>query len=200
MNRKLFGLIAIFLLSGCELLNDQVQQIPQVEVVATDSQPDSLCLTQIGEEQLGEFCDFRVWAQFMIDNSEIKWVQRLEIIETLNDEPVDVLKEVLLSQGRDTPYTYRLRAQNTITRLQTLVEPDIADALEILIFRPSQQHLEFESAITILTRINSQQEYENEQLQQKIDELTLELEKQREQLQKMLDIEATMVEQENSGN
>ncbi len=201
---KLIGLLLVMLaLNGCMLL-PQFQQpaeiVPSEDLVVEEPDLQELCFSETCKGQLKEFCDLRIWTQYLIDNAEVQWPQRRQMIEEMTEEPVDMLKQVLLSQAPDTPYQYRLRAQNTITKLQGLVEPETSDALEVLFFEPSQKQLEFESAITILTRINTQQEYENQQLVKRIQELGVELSKQKEQLQKLLNIEVEMVEQETSGN
>lgn len=201
---KSMGLLLVtLLLNGCILLNAPVKPAELVaseELISKEPESKEPSYSEVCRGQLGEFCDYRMWVKYLIDNAEVKWPQRRQMIEDLSEEPVDMLKQVLLSQATDTPYQYRLRAQNTMSNLQDTVEPDIADALESLFFRPSQKQLEFESAITILTRINTQQKYENEQLSTQIEALEIELEKQREQLQKLLDIEVEMVEQDAGGN
>lgn len=190
-------------LNGCALIEKPSQPAELVaseELITEKPATVEPCFSEECVDQLGQFCDYETWVTYLIDNADVQWPQRRQMIEDMSEEPVDMLQQILLSQAPDTPYQYRLRAQNTMTKLQEVVEPEIADALEALFFRPSQKQLEFESAITILTRINTQKEYENQQLEIQLDELKLELETQREQLQQLLELEVDMVEQETDGN
>jgi uncharacterized coiled-coil protein SlyX len=120
------------------------------------------------------------------------------LIKSLGNEPKQKLQQILLSQGSDTPYASRLRAQNWITSLQPQMDARMQQVLKLLVFEPSQQILELESAITILTRLNTRQEKTIEELEETLSIRNKEMEKQRDQVEQLLKIEANMSEQKRS--
>ncbi|MGQ8366700.1 hypothetical protein [Glaciecola sp. 1036] len=189
--KKLFAIfLCVGLLSGCELTQQPAQITTTEEVPAP-----WLCQSESAQGLMQEFCHMESWAKFYVASEEIEWPRRKEQIETLSDEPYDLMRKILLSQGTDTPYRYRLRAQGMITVLQEVVEDNFDDALETIIYKPSQQMLEMESAITILSKVNARQEKELDSLNSTLEKRKVELEKQREQVEQLLKIEANMVDQ-----
>jgi len=120
------------------------------------------------------------------------------MIEALPLDPKSLIEKVLLSQGDDTPYRNRLRAQKWIEELQMLTDKSMTQVLDILIFQPSQQLLELESAITILSKVNGRQEKTIAAQEIQLVEKNEEIEKQRKQVEQLLDIEASMVNQNRS--
>ncbi len=120
------------------------------------------------------------------------------MIEALPNDPKPLIEKVLLSQGDDTPYRNRLRAQQWIEDLQMLTDTSMTQVLDILIFQPSQQLLELESAITILSKVNARQEKTITAQEIQLVEKDKEIEKQRKQVEQLIDIEASMVNQNRS--
>jgi uncharacterized coiled-coil protein SlyX len=68
----------------------------------------------------------------------------------------------------------------------------------VLVFESSQQILELESAISILSRLNTQQEITIEEMQTALVSRSQELSKQQKQVEQLLNIEASMSEQKRS--
>ena len=203
MKNSIYIALGILLLTGCEVIKEKIVPVKEIVEVKVDSREDWLCTTPEYQQVLNEFCYFENWAKFMIENAQIQWPQRKETIDALGDSPYAVVQKILLSQFNDTPYKFRLRAQNMITRLQTQVEPQVAELLEIVVYNQSQQLLEMESAVTILSRVNVENEKEIESLLASLESRQVELDKQRKQVEQLLKIEATMVDQTNnldSGN
>jgi len=128
----------------------------------------------------------------MITANESTWLERNNKIKALSKEPKQRLQQILLSQGLDTPYINRLRAQNWLKELKPQLDDKMKQALELWIEKPSQQMLELESAISILSKVNTRQERSLTELQETLNVRTDEIQKQREQVQQLLHIEANM--------
>ncbi len=190
-------LIFCLILSGCKLIPKDGPLPPVVEAEPQVRQT-WFCTTEASFDALGKFCEFNYWAKVYIEANEINWPERLNRINELGDAPVDLMYKVMMSQGPDTPYQNRLRAQNWITSLLTVVEPTMASVLDVVIFQPSQQLLELESAITILSRVNVRQEKVMDELNATLDARKEDLEKQRTQVEQLLKIEANMADQNRS--
>ncbi|MFT5541001.1 MAG: hypothetical protein ACI97K_001549 [Glaciecola sp.] len=195
---KILVVIAIMLsLSGCELLKsfkpELLESSESLEVV--DVSLTKYCISQETITRFDEFCELDWWAEKLIVASTTPWLERSEMIDALALDPKSLIEKVLLSQGDDTPYRNRLRAQKWIEELQTLTDKKMTQVLDILIFQPSQQLLELESAITILSKVNGRQEKTLTAQEVQIAEKNQEIENQRKQVEQLLDIEASMVNQ-----
>jgi len=95
----------------------------------------------------------------------------------------------LLSQGIDTPYQNRLRAQSWLLALENQVSPAMHMLLIDIIYENSQQLLEFESAITILSGINTRQEQQIAALRNQVSLREEEIKQQGKQVDQLLKIE-----------
>ncbi len=195
---KILVVIAIMLsLSGCELLKsfkpELLESSEPLEVA--DVSLTKYCISQETITRFEEFCELDWWAEKLIVASTTPWLERSEMIDALALDPKSLIEKVLLSQGDDTPYRNRLRAQKWIEELQTLTDKKMTQVLDILIFQPSQQLLELESAITILSKVNGRQEKTLIAQEVQIAEKNQEIENQRKQVEQLLDIEASMVNQ-----
>jgi hypothetical protein len=187
------GVAFVCLLGGCELLN-QVTQVTQENKVEPLPIPN-LCATQAHKEQFEQFCDSSEWISYMIEIQQFDWSQRKQFINELDDRSSAVIKKILLSQGADTPYKYRLRAQNWIDNINTETPAEISILLNDIIFEHSKQLLEFESAITILSKVNARQVKTIHDLQISLTERDERLQKQKDQVEQLLRIETDLVEQ-----
>jgi hypothetical protein len=188
-------LLAMISLPGCSLLKSLKSELSEL---SEPSEVASLMATKYCERQdsiahFEEYCNLDAWSEKLILSSTIPWPMRSDMIEALPQDPKSLLKKVLLSQGNDTPYRNRLRAQRWIEELKLVTDKSMTHVLDILIFQPSQQLLELESAITILSKVNNRQE--KTIVAQEIQLLlkNTEIENQREQVKQLLDIEASMV-------
>jgi uncharacterized coiled-coil protein SlyX len=81
-----------------------------------------------------------------------------------------------------------------------MTDKSMTQVLDILIFQPSQQLLEMESAITILSKVNGRQEKTITAQEAQIAKKNKEIEDQRKQVEQLLDIEASMVNQNRIDN
>ena len=187
----LFVLLTSVMLSGCELLKPlKVDPIEEVGITS-----NKYCESEATNERFDEYCELDTWSDKLILSSSISWPERSQMIEELGEEPKSLLEKVLLSQGEDTPYRNRLRAQKWVEELQTMTDKAMTQVLDILIFQPSQQLLELESAITILSKVNGRQEKTIAEQEKQIAEKNKEIDNQRKQVEQLLDIEASMVNQ-----
>ncbi|MFC3120736.1 hypothetical protein [Agaribacter flavus] len=196
MKISLFVLTSVFFLSACQLLSREEAPVPPTITEVPVS--TWFCTTRQSFELIGEFCELNHWAKVYVSADEHNWSERAKIISNLGDSPQELLHKVLLSQGIDTPYQNRLRAQNWITSLLTVVEPPMAEVLDVMIFQPSQQLLEMESAITLLSQLNASKEKALNELELKLANRKAELETKRVQVEQLLKIEANMADQNRS--
>ena len=185
-------LLAMISLPGCSLLKSLKSELSEPSEVAS-LMATKYCERQDSIAHFEEYCNLDAWSEKLILSSTIPWPMRSDMIEALPQDPKSLLKKVLLSQGNDTPYRNRLRAQRWIEELKSVTDKSMTHVLDILIFQPSQQLLELESAITILSKVNNRQE--KTIVAQEIQLLlkNTEIENQREQVKQLLDIEASMV-------
>jgi uncharacterized coiled-coil protein SlyX len=168
---------AVWMMSACEALN-QFRQQANNQHNATQA-----------------MCKPSTWLQFLLEVQALTWPERMQSIDDLGDEPVNVLKKILLSQGADTPYQDRLRAQNWIVKISGDTSQVMQVLLTDLIYENSKQLLEFESAITILSRVNSRQEKLISQLELTLSEREQKIQKQQDQVEQLLKIETDLIEQ-----
>lgn len=186
----ILSLIVLQFLSGCKLL-DGFKESPEAEKIipVVEVNQNQVCLVDVEEGQVApeHNCDLIYWMGYWIDKNRQPWLQRKSEIAHLGESTVDLFKKVLLSQGKDTPYQDRLRAQSWAVQLKPQLEAGWSDILEQLIYLPSQELLEFESALAILTRVNGNQ------LQEMEEQKALLLQRQ-QQIDEFLKIEASMME------
>ena len=178
-------------LSGCQLLDEYrtANSESSADVAEVDtSEEGRICLIDAQAKGVSEHnCDLIYWLTFWVEHNSRPWQERKQAIAELGQETEDVFRKVLLSQGKGTPYQARLRAQNWATELTPKLTPAMQDLLTVLVFQPSQELLEFESALVILTRVNADQSRELEAQQERIKE-------QQKQIEEFLKIEASMME------
>lgn len=181
-------------LSACELL-DSNRAIPATVEL---SQSTYLCERDETLQNYEEFCQLRAWSEFLIDANEANWLTRQESLKALGNEPKQKLQKVLLSQAVDTPYTNRLRAQNWLDELLPTMDLKMQQVATQIVQKPSQQMLELESAISILSRVNARQEKTIKELQETLNIRSEEIKKQREQVEQLLKIETNMSDERRS--
>lgn len=183
-------LTSVWALSACEVLKQVTQQSSKQAI-----SENSLCLTQAQEEKFEAFCDISQWLAFTVDAKSFTWSERMQMIAELDEEASSLVQKIILSQGADTPYQHRLRAQNWIENINV----DASDVMQILlndlIYENSKQLLEFESAITILSRVNSRQEKIISELELKLLQREQKIQKQQDQVEQLLKIETDLIEQ-----
>ena len=194
--KMLFFLLAILALSGCELQKPLKREPSDVVNLMTTK----YCESEDTMRRFAEYCELDTWADQLILASTISWPNRSDMIDALPNDPKSLIEKVLLSQGDDTPYRNRLRAQKWIEEIQTLSDKSMTQVVDILIFQPSQQLLELESAITILSKLNGRQEKTIADQEIQLAEKDQEIDNQRKQVQQLLDIEASMVNKNRSDN
>lgn len=196
----LFIFSILWVLGGCELIKKGTQQ-PSIEKVTQEPivkllpEEKELCVSAAQEEDFDAFCDASYWLQFILEAQFLTWPERIQMITDLDDETSSLLKKILLSQGVDTPYQHRLRAQTWIEQIEAEASNMMQLLLNKLIFENSKQLLEFESAMTILSRVNSRQEKTISELELIVSERDQEIRKQQDQVEQLLKIETDLIEQ-----
>nr|WP_136251984.1 SlyX family protein [Ningiella ruwaisensis] len=187
--------IVIIFLAGCEVFEHPRGKSETIEAIKPST---DLCESEPAREQFYEFCKLGTWTAFLIEAEKTPWQTRMESIKLLGDEPYDKLQKILLSQAVDTPYTNRLRAQNWFDELKERMEAPMYELARVIVEIPSQQMLELESAITILSRVNARQERTINELQRTLEARQAEMKKQQEQVEQLLKIEASMSDDKRS--
>jgi hypothetical protein len=99
----------------------------------------------------------------------------------------------LLSQAADTPYQDRLRAQLWTEDVLPNLEEPLGSFVKLLIYQPSQQVLELESAIVTLNKMNLKHAEEIEVMQGLIKQ-------HQDQLEQLLKLESNLVEKVREPN
>jgi desulfoferrodoxin (superoxide reductase-like protein) len=184
------SLIVLQFISGCKLIDSFREPLEEEKIAPViEVNQNQVCLVDVEEGQVApqHNCDLIYWLGYWINQNRQPWLLRKSEIAHLGDSTVDLFQKVLLSQGKDTPYQDRLRAQSWAVQLKPKLEAGWSDILEQLIYLPSQELLEFESALAILTRVNGNQLQEMEQ------QKALLLQRQ-QQIDEFLKIEASMME------
>jgi hypothetical protein len=133
------------------------------------------------------FCKIEYWLRFWYEIEGIAWPERKKQIDTLSERNADLLKKILLSQGKSTPYQDRLRAQGWVESILPKLSQHMRRFILIALYHPSQDLLELESALVTLSKINTQQSF-------KIEEQQLLLKKQQSQIDQLLNIEASIIQ------
>lgn len=188
MKRTGILLLLMLSLSACKLLDNiainDPNNVPNVSEIDL-GQYHPICLSGDRNTQIEHNCDLSYWLKFWIDSEAMSWSQRKESIKQLDNRLDNQLRKILLSQGSNTPYQDRLRAQAWHEQIRPLLTDVMAEVLRVILYQPNQELLEFESALAALSKVNSGQSRTIEDQQKK-------LEQQQLQLEQLLKIEASM--------
>ncbi|WP_340679867.1 hypothetical protein [Paraglaciecola sp.] len=190
--RSALVVISILTISGCELIGDRKTSSTQenTTVVAENAKlNETFCISSVTEAPVEQNCNIEYWLNYWSDIENSSWPQRKTKIEQLGSEATSTLKKILLSQGKATPYQDRLRAQRWIESLLPKLSPQMRNFMSVVIYQPSQELLEMESALVSLSRINTD-------LTNAKDAQKLLLEKQKNQIEQLLKIEASIMNNE----
>lgn len=182
-------------LSGCQVLQKNLGLMAYSQNI---SDVTYLCETDGAQQTFEAFCQLHTWSEYLIDADQITWTERSNRIKVLGSGPEPTLQKILLSQGVETPYTNRLRAQKWVSDLKPSMDAKMAQVLTIMIEKPSQQMLELESAISILSKVNARQEKSIADLQEILNIRTEQIQIQRDQVEQLLKIEANMSDQKRN--
>jgi hypothetical protein len=183
------ALSAALILTGCTLTPDKEPQTqpdnyqPAVELTNND------CVFQSGAQLDPARCDLGFWLDYWAQVDQMTWPKRESLIEQLGDSPDMLLQKVILSQPVNTPYKARLRAQHWFEQLLVALTPQNQQRLKAIIHKPSEHMLEFESAVTLLSKMNNGQDKTIEAQENQINEL-------KAQLEALLNIESNLMSQE----
>ncbi|MEW9798085.1 hypothetical protein [Alteromonas sp. CYL-A6] len=182
------------LVSGCASFlspgNQTTTNLPEspTDVVVLDD--NAFCLVA-DETMLPHNCDARYWVALWVKADNTAWPERKRALSALGSTLSDKLHRIILSIPVDTPYQDRLRAQTLLNEVTSSLTPQAQRVATTLLAQPNQQMLEFESAITLLSRVNTRQA-------NSIDVLKNELELQQKKLEELLQIEATLMDKSRS--
>ncbi|RDV25231.1 hypothetical protein DXV75_11550 [Alteromonas aestuariivivens] len=192
--RTMTVVLMLAILQGCKATQEQMPPAPAPviqHVYSTEQKSPPLCIVPRDVESFVGQCDIGYWVRMWVEADAMRWPQRKALLAELGTSLPDTLKKIVLSLPTDTPYQDRLRAQNYLTEIQSVLNPQVIEAVNTLVSRPNTQLLEFESAITLLSRVNTQQAQSMENLRE-------ELEAQRKQIEELLQIEATLMDKNRS--
>ncbi|WP_051275221.1 hypothetical protein [Aestuariibacter salexigens] len=159
------GLI-VLCLGGC-------QQLPDWAKMSRDKNAHNktICLVEPPVKAPEYNCDIQYWLLYWANADSIPWPERRTAISTLDESLDGQLRKILLSQPVSTPYQDRLRAQSWFDAIKSRLTQPAADVFTAIMAKPSQQLLELESALTVMSRINTQQAKSTAELKQKLQQL-----------------------------
>jgi hypothetical protein len=182
MKSKLLVIFStVMLFTSCELLQSLKPSTPALEL--KENQPSCIWRNSSNAND----CKIEYWLRFWAEIEDISWPQRKKQIEALSAQDADVMKKVLLSQGKSTPYQDRLRAQAWMESILPKLSQQMRRFILVALYNPSQDLLELESALVTLSKINTQQSF-------KIEEQQILLEKQQSQIDQLLNIETSIIQ------
>ncbi|MCW8091476.1 hypothetical protein [Alteromonas sp. ASW11-130] len=195
---RIIWCLCVVLLAGCKLLPsppiENEKQIPSDVVEVIQSEPidtSEICLVEENVATFEHQCDLAYWASLWIKASEMSWPKRKDSINALGNSIGDKLAKIIFTLPASTPYQDRLRASHWLKEIQPKLSPDFARLVKPIVQAPNEQLLEYESAITLLSRVNTQQS-------QSIENLQKELEAQRKKVEELLQIEASLMDKNRS--
>ncbi|WP_158968462.1 hypothetical protein [Paraglaciecola sp. L3A3] len=181
MKIKYFFCCLLPIFSGCELLPKAKADLPSNPHKELLSQP--ICIW--AAEEAGD-CQVEYWLRYWANIETISWLQRKKQIENLSESDEDLLRKIILCQGKGTPYQSRLRAQIWAETIMPKLSPDMRMFLKVALYQPSLEMLEMESALVTLSKTNSRNQKLVEQQQQQIN-------KQNNQIDQLLKIETSIM-------
>jgi hypothetical protein len=197
----LCALSAVLFVSGCQIIGQFDEQVTEPNQAAGD------CVFLEPSVEQWKYCDVDIWLQHWSALQTLTWPQRKGQIEGLSDKPVETLKKILLSQGKDTPYQDRLRAQGWVTSLMPMLSDDMQHFMTVAIYQPSQELLELESALVTLSKVSThlanqveEQTILIEQQKGKIELQKQVLDQQQNQIEQLLKIEASIMDNSKGNN
>lgn len=185
-------LVSIVAISGCELVGDRSKNTQKngTRIETENSRlDDTFCISSITEAPVEHNCNIAFWLNYWSDIENKSWPQRKAAIEQLGQDPTSTLKKILLSQGKATPYKDRLRAQSWIESMLPKLSPQMRNFMSVVLYQPSQELLEMESALVSLSRINTDLTKQKDAQKQLLD-------KQKNQIEQLLKIEASIMNNE----
>lgn len=178
----------IMLFTSCELIQSSEPSPSTTEVF---NKP-LVCVWKDASEVKG--CKIEYWLKFWFEVEDISWSQRKKQINLLSDQGPDIFRKVLLSQGKNTPYQARLRAQNWLESILPKLSQQMRDFIVVALYHPSQGLLEMESALVTLSKINTHQLANIEEQQLLLNKQQILLNKQQSQIDQLLNIEASIMQ------
>jgi hypothetical protein len=169
------------LFTSCELL--QSLKTPKTPAEVLKNQP--VCVWENSSEE--DSCKIEYWLRFWSEIEDISWPERKTQIDALSEQDADVLKKVLLSQGKSTPFQDRLRAQGWLESILPKLSQQMRRFILVALYYPSQDLLEMESALVTLSKVNTHQALN-------IEEQQILLNKKQSQIDQLLNIEASIIQ------
>ncbi|MFT2092630.1 hypothetical protein [Paraglaciecola sp. 2405UD69-4] len=185
MKLKFLFVPVLFLMTSCELLKTTPQENTQTQFKQT------YCIWKVKATEAD--CDIHYWLGYWGNIENIDWPERKAKIDTLSDSDADVLRKVILSQGKSTPYQNRLRAQMWAESVFPKLNDSMRTFLEVALYTPSQSLLELESALVTLSKINTQKVASIEERRIELEQQKKKLQEQQHQIEQLLNIEASMI-------
>ena len=187
--RQYAAICAALVLTGCTLIpgKDDKRQPDSNQVTEQAEAVDCVFLNAQAVDPAR--CEIGFWLDYWAQVEQMTWPNRESLIEQLGDLPDTLLQKVILSQPVNTPYKARLRAQHWFDQLVPALSEANQQRLTAIIQKPSEHMLEFESAITLLSKVNNGQDKTIEAQEQQISEL-------KAQLEALLNIESNLMSQD----
>ncbi|NVK56399.1 MAG: hypothetical protein HWE26_12315 [Alteromonadaceae bacterium] len=133
-------------------------------------------------------CSIEFWLDYWAKISKLPWSTRQSLIAELGSSPDALLQKVILSQPTPTPYQARLRAQHWLEDVMPNLTQVNQARFQAVIAHPSNQILEFESAMSLLNR-------SNKEINDALKVQAQEIKQLKAQLDALLNIESNLMDQ-----
>ena len=182
MKSKLFIVFSrLILFTSCELL--QSLKISQTMTEALKNPPICVWKNDVKTNE----CKIEYWIRFWYEIEDVSWPERKKQIDALSEQDTDVLRKVLLSQGKSTPFQDRLRAQAWVESILPKLSLQMHRFIIVALYHTSQDLLEMESALVSLSKMNTHQSLH-------IEEQQILLNEQQSQIDQLLNIETSIIQ------
>ncbi len=176
------ALAATFLVGGCAIIPAK----PGAQSASVED--DTNCVFKRSVVTDEARCSLDFWIDYWSKINNLPWVKRQGLIAELASSPDALLQKVILSQPVSTPYRARLRAQHWLEQVMPSLTKANQARFTAAIAEPSNHILEYESALSLLSRSNRELSDTLSVQKQKIEELSA-------QLDALLNIESNLMSQ-----
>lgn len=183
------AICAALILSGCALTPENEDKALPESIQSEIVPEDGDCVFQAVQYMDPARCELGFWLDYWAQIDQMTWPKRESLIEQLGDTPDQLLQKVILSQPVNTPYKARLRAQHWFEQLLPALSGMNQRRLAVIIHKPSEHMLEFESAVTLLSKMSNGRDKTIKAQENQISEL-------KAQLEALLNIESNLMSQE----
>jgi hypothetical protein len=186
--------VGLLMLSGCSVLSSITGKLSDNERNSQDTNVldnAELCVVVREEANLEHNCDMAYWLNLWLVADDTPWLERKQLLSSLDNSMHDTLLRYFLTLPNDTPYQERLGAQLSIDAIEAKMTPAFARVIRTVAMQQNKQLMELESALSVLVK-------QNATLSNEISALTTQLQEQQKKINALLKIETTLMDKSRS--